>query len=108
MNDLAKALEEQRLAMEKLMISDYKSNEGTCSGSLSLSKIAGIMSTRNLGSTEVLYIGRRVSQEKYFIFIKNTNTGEECMHDEPVRDLNNWQVYFLEKPIFHKINIKKI
>ena len=99
-------IELQRIRMEKIMVVDYKSTEGTYRGSLSPSKVASMMMGSPTDQKNGV-VSKAEGKTKYFIMLRNTNTGEECLHYEAVESLEGWHLFFINKPILERINIMK-
>jgi hypothetical protein len=103
-------IEVQRIQMEKIMIVDYKSTEGTFTGSLTPSKVASMMMGAPYLAQQGVTFQKKDDEEappKYFIMLRNTNTGKECLHYEAVDTLEGWHMHFINQPILEGINIMK-
>jgi hypothetical protein len=63
---------------------------------------ASTASLQNVNGDGVL---RDFNTQKYFIAVKNIDTGEECVHREAVPNLGGWHKRFVDQPIFRNLNL---
>ena len=73
-------------------------------GTLTGDHVSRIFNTENYASA-IARIGPPPA--RFLITVRNLRTDEQYMHPTPVDTLAGWQRYFLEQPIFRKINFAK-
>ena len=73
-------------------------------GTLTGDHVSRIFNTENYASP-LVHIGPPPT--RFLITVRNLRTDEQYMHPTPVDTLAGWQQYFLEQPIFRKINFAK-